>query len=541
MTRAYPWVAFLLFCAIALLPIATLIAITFVDQDGTVTTEFYQVYLSGTLWVLLYKSLIIAGGTTLLCLMVGVPLGILIGRTTLWLKPVWAALLVVPLLVPPYMMTICWFYLLTPESWINQALLPTFGIGALNFHSLDGFPGCIFSETLSYYPLIALLTWLGVRLPDPGFEEAGRLSVPPWSAFRKLTMPVAAPFILTGAVFVFFFSLINYSVPYQFSIGGIFISEIHSQFQAHHNNAQAASLTLPFLLGSVCLLWAERRTLKRHRSAVRSESIASPTLLVLGPWQAAAQVGVLLVTGLSTLGPLAVLVWMAWPFDQMGNAIESCRPEIINTLLLSVLAACLTLLLAAGVAAGARRAGRAARVMDFTALLPLAFPPMSLGIAMILVWNRSTLFGMEGEWIGHVSDLVYGSILIMVFVMVGRCFPFVMRPVLYGLGSLDPGLQEAARMEGAGPARTFFGITLPLTWRSFAIAWFLAFLFAMGEYDAIHLVQQAGNAMLAPRIIGSFHNYRHDIVSNTSLVMIAVIVFPVLIYLLIPKKAERKA
>lgn len=541
MTRTYPWAAFVLFASLVLLPIAYLISLSFVARDGSLTTDFYTLYLSGTLWFLLYKSLIIAGGTTLLSLGIGIPLGILVARTDLWLKPMWAALMIVPLLLPPYMMTICWFYLLTPESWINVSLLPALGLGAINFHTLDGYPGCIFSETLSYYPIIALLTWLGVRTPDPALEEAGRMATNPWRAFRLLTLPAAAPYILTGAVFVFFFSMINYSVPYQFSIGGIFISEIHSQYQGLHNNAQAAALTLPFLLGSVCLLWAERRALRRYRSAVRSTSTAPPPGLRLGVWQGASQAGAFLVTVLSTLGPLAVLVWMAWPFDQMAGALESCRPEIVNTLTLAGIGGTLTLALAAGVATGARRRGVWAKVMDFSGILPLAFPPMSLGIALILLWNRSAVFGMEAGWVGQVSDVVYGTILVMVFVTVGRCFPFAMRPVFYGLGSLDPSLEEAARMEGAGPARSFFHITLPLTWRSFALAWFLAFMFALGEYDAIHLVQQAGNAMLAPRIIGSFHNFRHDIVSNVSLVMILLVIFPILIYLLIPRRVNRKA
>ncbi|MBN2491743.1 MAG: iron ABC transporter permease [Planctomycetes bacterium] len=541
MARAYPRVAFALFATVALLPIAYLLGLSFTDRDASFTLTNYGVYSSAMLWRLLWRSGLLAGGAALLAVAIGVPLGILVGRTNLWLKPLLAALLAVPLLLPPYMMTICWFYLLTPASWINQSLLASLGIGAINFHALDGFPGAIFSLTLSYYPIVALLTWLGVRAPDPAYEEAGRLEVGPWRALVYLTLPAAAPYILTGAVFVFFFALVNYAVPYQFSIGGIFVSEIHSQYQAHHNNPQAAALTLPFLLGAGALLWAERRTLGRYRMAVRRETVSAPPQLPLGAAQAGALALALLATGLSALGPLGVLVWMAWPLDQLGPAIQACRPELTNTLLLGTLAAVVTLALAAGVAAGARRGGREGRLMDFASILPLAFPPMALGIGLILVWNRSGFFRWRSEAVGALSDVVYASFAIMVFTLVARSFPFAMRPLFYGLGALDPALDEAARLEGAGPARRFFRITLPLAWRAFALAGFLAFLFAVGEYDAMHLVQQPGHPVLAPRIIGAFHNFRHDLVANNALVLLAAVVLPILIYLLLPRRENRRS
>lgn len=540
MTRTFVWTAVAVFALAALVPIAYLIGISFTTGDGGLTLDHYRVYTSGDLWRLLWRSVLLAGCPALLAVLLGAPLGVLIARTRLWMKPLWAALLAVPLLLPPYMMTICWFYLLTPESWINQSLLPAFGIGAINFHTLDGFPGAVFSFTLSYYPIVALLTWIGVRAPDPAFEEAGRLVCSPWRAFLRITVPAAAPYVITGFVFVFFFALMNYSVPYQFSIGATFMSEMHSSYQAHHNNAQAAALTLPFLVGASLLLWAERRAVRHYRAAVRAESTAPPAALPLGPWAGGAMLFTLLVTGLGAIAPLAVLVWMAWPFDQTAAAVAACRPELTNTLALSALAATVTLLVAAPVALAARRPGRLGRTLDFASILPLAFPPMALGIGLILVWNRGSLFGIEAGWIGAISDLVYASFVIMVLTLLARSFAFAMRPLFHGLGALDPALGEAARLVGAGPLRAFACITLPLAWRAFALAWFLAFLFSVGEYDAMHLVQQPGHAMLAPRIIGAFHNFRHDLVSNNALILIAAVTLPILIYLLIPRRAPER-
>jgi ABC-type spermidine/putrescine transport system permease subunit II len=87
MARTFPWVAALVFALVALLPIAYLVSISFLDRDGTLTTEYYQVYTSGALWHLLWRSVLLAGGAALLALLVGVPAGILLGRTDLKLKP----------------------------------------------------------------------------------------------------------------------------------------------------------------------------------------------------------------------------------------------------------------------------------------------------------------------------------------------------------------------------------------------------------------------------------------------------------------------
>ncbi len=538
MSRSWPWIAVGLYALIALVPIAYLGYLSLHDAQGRLTTAFYTAYESSALWSLLWKSVQIAGGATLAALALGAPIGVLLGRSSLWFKPVWIALTVVPLLLPPYLMTICWFYLLSPDGWINTTLLAPVGIGPIEFQRFDGLPGCIASLALTYYPIVALLTWVGVRTPDPAFEEAARLVRAPWGAFRRTTWVVARPYVLTGAVFVFFFSLINYAVPYQFSIGGILPSEIHSQYQAHHNHGQAAALTVPFVFASLVLLWAERRTVARG-AIVRGRTTADAPPIRLGFAQPLALLFAAAVSTLAAAAPIAVLVKMAWPFDGFRAALESFRPELINTVLLAAGAATLAVVIAIGVATRIARGGLLGGTLDVAGMLPLAIPPMSLGIALILVWNRQSAFGTDAAWIARVSDAIYTTGWIMLFALIARTFPFALRPVFYGLGGVDPALREAATLAGASRTRTFLRITLPLVWRSLALAWFLVFLFSVGEYDATHLVQPPGWAVVAPRLIGSFHNFRHDLVSNNALVMIALVVFPILIYLLVPKRSRR--
>ena len=52
-------------------------------------------------------------------------------------------------------------------------------VSIINFHTLDGFPGAVFSFTLSYYPIVALLTSSSTATPTPPRRTTSR-STPSW-------------------------------------------------------------------------------------------------------------------------------------------------------------------------------------------------------------------------------------------------------------------------------------------------------------------------------------------------------------------------
>src|SRR3972149_10516310 len=106
------WIAVLLLIIIGLAPvIAMFIKSLFVDGELSLK-NYGMLFQSKREWVLLFNSLILSGATTLITVLLGVPLGTLFAKTDLPLKRLFTILFVIPLIIPPYILAIAWFYFL---------------------------------------------------------------------------------------------------------------------------------------------------------------------------------------------------------------------------------------------------------------------------------------------------------------------------------------------------------------------------------------------------------------------------------------------
>jgi ABC-type sugar transport system permease subunit len=75
---------------------------------------------------------------------------------------------------------------------------------------------------------------------------------------------------------------------------------------------------------------------------------------------------------------------------------------------------------------------------------------------------------------------------------VWKTTPFVAVVVLAGLQGIDPALHEAARVDGAGPLRRFFTITLPLLRPSLLVAGTFRTLDAVRLFDLPYVLTGGG-------------------------------------------------
>jgi len=76
--------------------------------------------------------------------------------------------------------------------------------------------------------------------------------------------------------------------------------------------------------------------------------------------------------------------------------------------------------------------------------------------------------------------------------------PFVVRTVQPAIEDLDPGLEEAARLLGASPARTFLSVLLPSLRPALLAGFAMAFARALGEYGSVVFI--SGNLPLKTEI-----------------------------------------
>jgi molybdate transport system permease protein len=114
--------------------------------------------------------------------------------------------------------------------------------------------------------------------------------------------------------------------------------------------------------------------------------------------------------------------------------------------------------------------------------LPLVLPPVVIGYALLVTFGRN---GPLGRWLHETLDLQFvftfrGAVLAAAVMGL----PLVVRAMRQALEAVDRGLEAAARTLGAGPARVFWTVTLPLMSPGLLSGAVLGFAAALGEFGA---------------------------------------------------------
>jgi iron(III) transport system permease protein len=166
--------ATLLLAMIWHLPIAAMLGQTLI-ADGGFSLNAYRALLTfdSRLASLMGHSLLLSFLTASVSTLIGVPLGVLLGKSDIPLRGTLTLLFVVPLLIPSYVMAVAWFSILgrtgfldsiLPEAW-SQAVASTF----------LGLIGCTFVLTSAFMPIAMLLTIAFLQIVNPQLENAARL------------------------------------------------------------------------------------------------------------------------------------------------------------------------------------------------------------------------------------------------------------------------------------------------------------------------------------------------------------------------------
>jgi sulfate transport system permease protein len=128
---------------------------------------------------------------------------------------------------------------------------------------------------------------------------------------------------------------------------------------------------------------------------------------------------------------------------------------------------------------------RGKRVLNSLIDLPLAVSPVIVGLALILVYGRTTGVGKALAGIGiNVIFSIPGMVMATIFV----CIPLVVRSVAPVLEEIGDEQEQAAATLGAGPVQTFLRITLPSIRGALAYGVVLALARSLGEYGAVAVV-----------------------------------------------------
>src|SRR5690554_440858 len=150
-------------------------------------------------WQAVWLTLKLAGMTTVLLLIVGTPIAWWLARTRHWLRQPIAAVVALPLVLPP---TVLGFYLLIlmgPDGMVGQ-LTQNLGLGLLPFT----FEGLVLASVIYSLPFtVQPLQNAFLAINDNLLEAAATLRASPRDRFFSIVIPLARPGFLTAAVLTF--------------------------------------------------------------------------------------------------------------------------------------------------------------------------------------------------------------------------------------------------------------------------------------------------------------------------------------------------
>ncbi|HEV2551733.1 MAG TPA: iron ABC transporter permease [Stellaceae bacterium] len=443
-------------------PLWKVFGASFFDGSGTHFTlrNYLRLATSSFYRSSVLNSLTIGALATLAATALAVPFAVAVARIEFRDNAALVALASLPLVLPSFVSAYALVLLFGRAGVVTRAAQ---GLG-IPLGSIYGAPGIILVYAFTLFPYVLLPTIAGLKAIDQSLEEAAQnLGASRLRVLSTVTLPLAFPAILSGALLVFIDTLENFGVPFVLAEDKpILAVEAFKLFvgETGQNPAAAGVLGVMLVLCTSLVLLLQRRYLGRRRFATAARQPPPPfdvspavrLLATLYCWSVVALalipfVAAVVVSFLEFRGP--VLHFHA----SLGNFAElwrrAARP-LENTLLLSLLAAVATVVLGVPIGyAVTRFRSPLTGLLDILATIPFAVAGTVLGIGFILAFNAGPLV-LTGGW------------LIMVLAYTVRKLPFGVRAASAILHQIDPSLEEASISLGVSPLMTFLRLTVPL-------------------------------------------------------------------------------
>ncbi|HET9322898.1 MAG TPA: ABC transporter permease subunit, partial [Gaiellaceae bacterium] len=113
--------------------------------------------------------------------------------------------------------------------------------------------------------------------------------------------------------------------------------------------------------------------------------------------------------------------------------------------------------------------------------LPLVLPPAVAGIGLLAAFGRLGLLGGQLEELGITIGFTQTAV---VFAIVFVASPFYVRQAIAAFEAVDRTMLDASRTLGAGPAKTFWRVALPLAGGGLSAGAAVALARGLGEFGA---------------------------------------------------------
>ena len=506
------------------------------QRDGHVSFLNYLEFFSSSqtanleaLWGSIYISVF----TVFFSAVVGVPLAFLFTHYHFPGKKLFAAVAVLPIVMPPLVGVLAFLFLFGESGILPRAVQALFNLETVPF-SLNGVSAIIVVHTYSLYVYFYLFCSAFFKNLDLSvLEAAENLGAGRFYTWRKIILPLMLPALGGASLLVFMTSMASFSAPFIFAHGFRILSlEIYN---TKLNGDIEMSIAQSVVLSGISILFL---VLFRYYSGRRQVTGGSKGVR-LKP--ASIESGWLryLLGGMGILGvmllilPQATVVLMSFvkngtwtwqtlpPVYTMENYLDLFGDSrvvapIINSLKMAVLATVGNVLVGVAVAyLLIRKKFTGKKVIEAVTMLPWAIPGTVVAISLIVTFNRPGL--LTG------GTILVGSFWILPLAYFIRNLPLVFRSTYASLEQFEPALEESARNLGANWWFSFRKIIFPLIVPGIVSGALLAFVLALGEFVSSILLYTYNNRPISVEIVSQLRIFNLGSAAAYSVLLIVLI------------------
>ena len=421
-------------------------------------------------------------------------MGWLVSRTDMPGAQFIRALVTASFVTPPFLGAVAWELLAAPNSGLLNQLY-RFITGAqpdqhlFNIYSLTGI---IFVISCYTFPFVFVLVANALdNMPGELEDASAILGGKAWTTARRVTIPLALPALVAGALIAFLQAMTLFGSPAILALPAGFhtmTTKIWSLFQYPPKPELAAAAALPLLLLTVVLLQAQKFILGRRGYSVVGGKYGAPRRVEMKKWRWAALAFCLVVLLNPVFLPYFGLLNAAFSPNAttlvtpstltlrnivfVFTELSSTRLALKNTVILGTATATIGTILALVIAyVTARRVVAGSRVLGFLATAPVAVPGIVLGVGLFLSYTRPPF-------------VLYGTLWILLIAFLTINLPSAYQQLQAAFATIHPELEDASRILGASRLQSLRQITAPLLRTGVIATWCFIFIGVMRELSA---------------------------------------------------------
>jgi len=487
-------------------------------KDGKFSLNVWKTILSNRQYLqALWGSIQLGIVTATISTFIGFVYAFAVARTSMKGKKLVTTLATMPVISPPFSLTLSIILLFGKNGIVTKQWL---GLQNINIYGLWGLA---LAQTISMFP-IAFMTMQGVlEAIDSTLEDASLdLNASRWYTFSHVTLPLAAPGLLSSWLLVFTNSLADFANPLLLS-GSYRVLSVESYIEAIGMNRlnNGAALSLLLLLPTLTAFLAQRRWVNRKsfvvvtgKPSTRLSDLASPGM------RRALTIFVILVSAfiVGLYGTIVAGCFVKnWGIDysftlaNIGEALTRGKQSLVSTITLAGIAtpiAGILAMVAAFILVRKNFPGK--RILESLIMAPFAIPGTLIGISFILAFNKPPL-------------LLVGTGAILVINYVVRELPVGVEGGIAALRQIDPSIEEAAADLGADQATIFRTIILPLIRPAFISSMSYTFVRSMTAVSAIIFLISAKWYHITIQIYNFSENLRFGLASVLATTLIIIV------------------